>query len=239
MTAILWSWAASAVVLLALSVIIARRVFLPPGDVRPTPWWLGILIDDRGRFSLNRLQLVLWTMVVVSLIAGVFFGRLIEGLAEPLEFTIPERVLGLIGISIGAGVTVGAVKATKKAESEGESVPPARGAVVAQGPRAGVKLATYQVTGRQPFLGQVLMAEEGTYADDIVDVTKFQSFAITIVLAAAYVGTAINTIVDAKTAANMTALPDLEGTFLVLLGISYTGYAGGKLKTSSGAPRKA
>jgi hypothetical protein len=182
---------------------------------------------------------MLWTLVVVSLISGVFFGRLIEGVAEPLEFTIPERVLGLIGISIGAAVTVGAVKATRKTEAEAVPVGPAPAAVVAQGARAGIKLATYQATGRLPFLGQVFMAEEGSYADDVVDVTKFQSFAFTIVLVVAYVGMAINAIVEEKTAAHLTALPDLKGTFLVLLGISYTGYAGGKLKQRSGTPRTA
>lgn len=239
MTAILWSWAVSAAVLLVLAVVLGRRVVLPPGDIRPRPWALGILIDDRGRFSLNRLQVVAWTLVVISLISGVFFGRLIEGVVEPLEFTIPERVLGLLGISIGAAVTVGAVKASKKAEAESkaQAVDPAPAPVVDQGPRAGIKLATYQATGRKPFLGQVFMAEEGSYADDVVDVTKFQSFAITVVLVSAYVGMAINAIVEAKTAANVMALPDLKGSFLVLLGISYTGYAGGKLKTASGAPR--
>jgi hypothetical protein len=239
MTAILWSWAVSAAVLLLLAVILGRRVFLPPGNVRPRPWFLGILVDDRGRFSLNHLQTVVWTLVVVSLVSGVFFGRLIEGVAEPLEFTIPERVLGLLGISIGAAVTVGAVKSTKKAESESAAVRPAPGVVVAQGARAGLKLATYQATGRPPFLGQVFMLEEGSYADDVVDVTKFQSFAFTIVLVVAYVGMAINAIVEAKTAARLTSLPDLKGTFLVLLGISYGGYAGGKLKNATGAPRKA
>lgn len=239
MTAILWSWAASAFVLIVLAVALGWRVHLPPGDVRPRPWCLGILIDDRGRFSLNRLQLVLWSLVVVSLISGVFFGRLIDGVPEPLEFTIPERVLGLIGISVGAAVTVGAVKATKRAQAEAEPVGPAPAAVVAQGARAGLKLATYQATGRPPSLSQVFMAEEGAYADDVVDVTKFQSFAFTIVLVAAYVGMAIDAIVKAKTAAALTALPDLKGTFLVLLAISYTGYAGGKLPTASGAPRAA
>jgi hypothetical protein len=237
MTAILWSWAVSAAVLLTIAIALGRRVFLPPGNVRPNAWWLGILVDDRGRFSLNRLQLVLWTLVVISLVAGVFFGRLIEGVAEPLEFTIPGRVLGLIGISVGAAVTVAAVKGTKKAEAEASPVGPAPAVLVDQGARANIKLATYQATGRPPRLWQIFMAEEGSFADDVVDVTKFQSFAITIVLVVAYVGMAINAIVEAKTAVHLNALPDLKGTFLVLLGISYTGYAGGKLAPSSGAPR--
>jgi hypothetical protein len=81
------------------------------------------------------------------------------------------------------------------------------------------------------------MTEEGEYADDVVDVTKFQSFGITIVLVVAYVAMAISAISEAGSAANVTALPDLKGTFLVLLGISYAGYAGGKLPQQAGTPR--
>jgi hypothetical protein len=80
------------------------------------------------------------------------------------------------------------------------------------------------------------MLEEGEYADQVIDVTKFQNFAFTIVLLVAYVVTAIHTIVEDKTAANVTALPGLAGTFLVLLGISYAGYVGGKLPPQVGTP---
>jgi hypothetical protein len=86
-------------------------------------------------------------------------------------------------------------------------------------------------------LGQIFMAEEGAYADDVIDASKFQSFAITIVVVVAYVAMAISTISDASSAAAVIALPDLKGTFLVLLGISSAGYAGGKLPTPPGTPR--
>ena len=275
MSAILWSWAISAVVLIVIAVLLGMLVRLPSEAERPKPRWLGILVDDRGRFSLNRTQLVLWSIVVLSLIAGVFFGRLIEDVPEPLEFTIPGNVLGLLGISVGTAVTVGAVKASKSTEAHNEvekhnveeqkqreAAPAAQAAAggqapagepaqqggpaqpaapaqppVQEPPRAAGRLATLTATGREPFLAQVFMVEEGEYADDVVDVTKFQSFALTIVLVVAYVAMAVNTIVEANSAAKVTALPDLKGTFLVLLGISYAGYAGGKLPPRAGAPR--
>jgi hypothetical protein len=239
MEAILWSWAVSAAVLLLLAVILGLRVTLPPGNVRPRPLWLGILIDNRGRFSLNRLQLIVWTTVVISLIAGVFFGRLIEGVDGPLEFKIPGNVLGLLGISVGSAVGVAAIKSNKAATATAPPEPPPAPEVVAPAPngRAATRLATYQATRRPPFLGQVFTVEEGAYADDVIDAGKFQSFAITIVLVVAYVAMAISSISDAASAAQVTALPDLKGTFLVLLGISYAGYAGSKLPTPPGTPR--
>ena len=46
------------------------------GRSRPLKRWLGILIDDRYRYSLTHFLIVLWSIVILSLIAGVFFGRL-------------------------------------------------------------------------------------------------------------------------------------------------------------------
>jgi hypothetical protein len=244
MEAILWSWAVSAVVLMGLAALLGMRVVLPDNE-RPTPGWLGMLVDARGRFSLNRLQVVVWSIVVVSLVAGVFFGRLIEGVVDPLNFTIPEKVLGLLGISLGTGVTVGAIKSNKSHTAAAPLTPRPAGAEVhepavpAAVGRAATKLASYQATSTMPFLAQIFMMEEGEYANDVVDVGKFQGFGFTIVLVVAYVATAIHAISQAKTAGNVTALPDLNGTFLVLLGISYAGYAGGKLPSQTGTPRMA
>jgi len=233
MTAILLAWAVSALTLLALALVLGWHVKLPgEGGGRLKLWALGILLDNRGRFSLNRLQLVAWSIVVISLISGVFFGRLIDEVANPLQFTLPGRVLGLLGISLGTGVTTGAVKATKKGKAEAEKIaaPPAG--------KASSRLATFEATKKQPTFWQVFMLEEGDYADDAVDVTKFQGFAITIVLVVAYVAMSIKYIVEAKLAGQVKSLPNIEGTFLVLLGISYGGYVGGKLPTQTGTPRR-
>jgi uncharacterized membrane protein len=107
MTAILWSWAVAAAIVLLVAGVLGTLVKLKPGP-------LGILVDTRGRYSLNHLQLVVWSVVVISLVAGVFFGRLIEGVGDPLGYTILDRVLGLLGISVGAGVTVGASSSRKE-----------------------------------------------------------------------------------------------------------------------------
>lgn len=210
MIAVLVAWGVSAALLLLLAGFLGTRVLSRPGP-------LGIIVDNRGRCSLNKLQLVAWSIVVLSLVSGVFFGRWLKGASDPLDFTIPGDVLGLLGISVGSGVTAGVVKATKNKT-------------------ASTTLATQANTGKRPFFGQVFMLEEGEYADQIVDVTKFQNFAFTITLLMAYIATAINTIVDAKTADKVTALPGLGGTFLVLLGISYAGYVGGKLPSQVGSP---
>ena len=63
---------------------------------------LGILIDGRGRFSLTRLQISLWTILTLSTVVGVSLAtvkirlhrgreRLRAALAEACSFSTDER----------------------------------------------------------------------------------------------------------------------------------------------------
>jgi hypothetical protein len=214
MAAIFVWWASSALVIVALGTLVG---FLATGRL------LGLLIDSRGRYSLTHLQLSLWTIVILSLVAGVFFGRWQHN-ADPLGFTIPAVVLALLGISVGSAVTVTAAKAAKnttRPANVAAAVPAP--AVAAPGPW-------------RPSLIQVFLLEEGTYADQVVDISKFQNFVITIVLVLAYIGLAVHSITAVGDASKVTALPTFSGTFLVLLGISHAGYLAGKLPSPGGQP---
>jgi hypothetical protein len=207
MVAILAWWGGSAVVLIALALLVGHAV---------TQQWLGLLIDSRGRYSLTHLQLSLWTIVILSLLAGVFFGRWQHNV-DPLGFSVPAVVLGLLGISVGSAVTVTAAKVAKN------TTRPANVAAAAPGPW-------------RPSLIQIFLQEEGTYADQVIDITKFQNFVITVVLVLAYIGLAVHTITAAGDASKVTALPGFSGTFLVLLGISHAAYLAGKLPSPDGQP---
>jgi hypothetical protein len=190
-------------VVLILVAVLLSTVMKPPR----VP--LGILIDNRGRYSLTHFQLVMWTILILSLVSGVFWGRLIEGVSDPLSFKIPGEVLGLLGISVGSAVLASTVKATKNANNP-------------QSVAASSKLDL-------PRFSQMFMVEEGEQADKVVDVTKYQNFAITLILLAAYTALAIHTVSDAASAAAVGSLPKFSETFLILVGISQAAYVGGKV----------
>jgi hypothetical protein len=206
---IFWSWAISAAIIVALAVTVGYAVVPKRGA-------FGILVDRRGRFSLTHFQLVAWTIAVLSLISGVFWGRLVNGVADPLSFSIPDEVLGLIGITLGSSVATAVVKSAKDET-------------------AGRRIAASNPKDR-PRFAQIFLLEEGLYADKVIDITKFQNFVITLVLLVAYIALAVDTIDDAGTAANVSALPDFSGTFITLLGISHATYIAGKLPTQQGTP---
>lgn len=207
MAAIFAWWGCSAAALIAFGLQVG---FLATGQL------LGLLIDSRGRYSLTHVQLSLWAVVILSLVAGVFFGRWQHNV-DPLGFRIPSVVLALLGISVGSAVTVTAAKGSKNITK------PANVAAAGPGPW-------------RPSLMQIFLQEEGTYADQVVDITKFQNFVITVVLILAYIALAIHAVTVAGTAGKVTELPVFSGTFLILLGISHAAYLAGKLPSSSGQP---
>jgi hypothetical protein len=218
-TAILawWGIVAAAIVCLAAAVglLINKRV-------------TGILIDTRGRYSLTHFQVILWTITILSLIAGTFAGRWQHHVPDPLQFTVPSAVLGVLAISLGSGVVSTVVKSSKDAKRLPN--------IAASEPSRAAALAQLDQSWR-PRFAQIFMQEEGDYADQVVDVGKFQNFIITLVLVVAYIGSVISAVHNAKTAGNFTALPTFEGTFLTLLAISHGAYVAAKIPPQQGTPK--
>ncbi len=206
MTAIWIAWPVCALLLVGLAAVLSLAM-------TPKRWPLGILIDNRGRYSLTHFQLTLWSIVILSLIAGLFFGRWIAGVDHPLEFSIPAHVLGLLGISVGSAAAATTVKSVKDQTNADN--------VAASGP------------ADPPRLAQIFLVEEGQYADQVIDITKYQNFVITIVLVAAYIGLSIH-FIGAAGGPGKTGLPDFSGTFLLLVGISQGGYVAGKVPSKAG-----
>jgi len=209
-TSIYWAWAISAGLLLLLSIIL--------GLLTETRSVFGILIDARGRMSLTHLQLTMWTILILSLISGVFWGRLLSGVHKPLEFEVPNEVLGLMGIAVASAVATTITKSAKDND-----------------PEASARIAVPD-EGDTPKLSQIFLLEEGALADEVIDITKFQNFVLTVILVVAYTAVSIDAIRPTSAAKPLTALPGLDPHFLTLLGISHAGYIAGKLPKQSGAP---
>jgi len=210
MGAIYVSWCISGVVLLGLAVVVGRAA---------TARIDGILIDERGRYSLTHLQLCLWSITILSLLSGVFFGRLTHGVADPLGITIPSSVLTLLGIAGGSAVATTGIKRSKDV-TYADRVAASGGTEKAYAPR----------------LAQIFLVEEGAFADQVVDVSKFQGFVATILLVVAYIAVTVKAISAAGTAQAVRSLPATPSTWVILFGISYGTYVTAKIPTSAGDP---
>ena len=125
---------------------------------------LALLVDNRQRFSLNHLQLSLWTLLVLSTLLAAFFT---SGL-DPVALEVPEELLILMGISVGSATVALAVKSAKDAPGSGADV-----------------------NNKGAKVSQVFLEEEGAHADQVVSLAKFQNLVLTLVAAFAFVALTI------------------------------------------------
>lgn len=197
-------WVVSLVALIALAALIGRYAVKANGR---TP--LGILIDNRGRFSLTHFQTVIWTLLILSALIAVL---IVTGDFSTLQ--IDSTLLGLMGISAGSAVLGTGVKAAK--DSGGSSARVARVGEFALSDGTTKKTITSK-------LSQIWLEEEGDFADRVVSITKFQNFVFTLVLVGIY----------CKLTVDAGSLPKLPESVVWLIGISHAGYVGGKVPNKS------
>jgi hypothetical protein len=184
----------------------------------------GFLIDPRNKMSLSRLQLVLWTIVILPafLAAAVYnFGA---GAEDPLNITVPPEVWGLLGISTGSLVGSGIIKSGR-----GDADPAAvEQAEQDPNPAALTRLKNQQDVNTEAERASVadLFKGELVGSKDHLEVGKVQMFFFTLLVVFAY-GKAIAAGFD-NAGEVISSLPDLSAGILALLAISHAGYLANK-----------
>lgn len=149
-----------------------------------TGTWKSLLIDERNKQSLSRLQLVLWTGLVTSAIAAAVAWNIHMGAADPLGIQIPQEILLLLGISATALVGSNFIKqeqsktpTTVQAEKSFNEI--TSGELTEEGKlAANVSLVQARWTD--------MFRSEGTNNYPKLDIGKIQLFFFTIVSVLAY-----------------------------------------------------
>lgn len=190
----------------------------------------GCLVDSRNKMSLSRLQLILWTIVVLPgfLAAAVFnFGA---GVPDPLNITVPPQVWALLGISAGSLVGAEIIKSTRPNDNEVTE------AQLAQAPNPEAAEKNLQVTNTRPEEASVadLFNGELEGSNHHLVVGKVQMFFFTLLVVFAY-GKAIAAGFD-NAGEVIDRLPELSAGVLALLAISHAGYLADKSVPSSSTP---
>ena len=184
--------------------------------------WLGILIDSRNRFSLSRLQIVLWSTVLIS----AFFSVLLQ--VNSTEIYIPPEVWALMGISTGSAAGAVMIKGTKAQQQ------PTGDAVQKQADRSGKTVAEVAQslrgllpTANKPRFSDLFTGEEMS-DQTTVDIGKVQMFFFTFVAVIGYVtalhGNSLAVSPDGLKEHYCAYFPALSTSLLTLIGISHVGY---------------
>ena len=199
---------------------------------------MGVLWSSRNTYSLSRLQIVMWTLLVLSALAGVVITRSLgllsagASLVNALDVYIPGELLAVMGISVASSAAAPAILSLKSQAS------PPSGALME---RAQQRAGTVEAAGR------VLVRPEGCpplvrdifQSDDIgnagcVDIGKVQQAVVTLLLWSVYLAMLARMFWSGLAPlpspsppgipAGGSALPALSEGFVYLLGISHAGY---------------
>lgn len=209
-------WLINLGLLTAFAVIAGRGV---------SGYWRGILIDSRNRLSLSRLQMLAWTLVVLSAVLTVAFTNLSSGADAALRIGIPSELLVAMGISTASLLASPLILNTRREQpvaiSELERTVTAlhrQGATEVDPANPSVLIRNVDPCGAR--WGDLVKGEEAGNAAT-VDLGRLQMLLITFVLIASY-GALLMTLF--RQGGTVSALPGLDAGMNLLLGISHTGY---------------
>jgi hypothetical protein len=198
----------------------------------------GILIDDRNRLSLSRLQWVAWFIVLL----GGYYTEAVWNMAGKGPFPDMQRDLWvLLGIVSGSAVASNLIVDQKKAGTQ-----PVGQAPPASPPQPGqpdqIGRIDRNVTVEEASWADLFLGEEVANRD-VVDISRLQQLVITVLLVVSYVTFLWDVLGTAAGTMNMPPVADTgdkhlaNGTqhgFLWLLGISHAAYLAYKATPKSG-----
>ncbi len=161
----------------------------------------GVLIDDRHRITLGRLQMLLWTVLVLSAYLAAALANIGREAGSPLDVNIPSELWLAMGISTASLLAAPAALSYKERRQPGH-------------------LHSWTTEGESRF-SDLFRGEE--YSDqDHLDLGKVQMFLFTVVLVLGY-GLAVGDMLD-DTTGPFTTLPAVDAGVVTLLAISHAGY---------------
>jgi hypothetical protein len=226
-----WSWMWVAIFMVVFMMVLGTTI---SGRL------LGILITEQNVMSLARFQAVLWTVIVISAFFVIAIARIDHAgkassdgkPSDPLNITLSNELLALLGISATALVGSPLIAATKKSKKPDQSDPQ-----ITTGDRADA--GTIGIANAEGILFKNADINAACFTDifegdelannNHVDLGKVQMFYFTVVTAVAYIAVIWKTIgtPDTLYSANFT-FPALSAGAVALLGISNAGYLANK-----------
>jgi len=199
----------------------------------------GLIIDNRNRMSLSKLQMLVWTVVVISALIVYAAYNVRLQVEAPLDINIPPELLFAMGISATSFIATPAILSLKSQET------PAQADVDTANAAPGTSQNQGKVFGRAS-------ASDASWTDlfqgdevgnfDSPDLSKIQQVAITLLLVGVYSAQIITLFAGlGAPGSKLASLPVLGQQFVVLMAISHASYLAYKAAphTASGDPNAA
>ena len=205
----LWKVGAWLATLMAMALVCAAIGLAIKG------YWLGTVMSARNRLSLSRLQMLGWTLLVLSALATAAASNFAQtGSMSALAIDIPGELLAAMGIAATSMVAAPALLSLKAASPLGR----AESAPLHLSSGIHVRESAERASWLDIFRGD----EMGNC--DTPDLSKIQQFLITLVLILLY-GVLIGGMLYRLPPEGLfAAFPKLSDNVVWLLGVSHAGY---------------
>jgi hypothetical protein len=194
----------------------------------------GVLIDERNKMSLSRLQTVLWSVVIIGSMVAFALIRLKAGALDPLNVSVPDALLVAVGITTTALAGSPIIRSVKEQSEKRPNADQVRDTGIGLGLSGEPRMRGLIVVNETPAAASwmdMLRGEEGGNAAAL-DIGKIQMFWFTGLLVAAYlvmIGAQITTGANAATVVGgLDGLPEISPAFVTLLGIANGAYLANK-----------
>ncbi len=213
----LWAW---------LITLILLTIFAAMAGYGITGLWKGLLIDEQNKISLSRLQMTLWTIIVLSGFLIAALSNIATGRKDPLSIAIPSELWVLMGISTTSLIGSPLIKSTKVAKTANPAEKQINCALLA---KQGVDTSKIIVKGllvvnttfEQASWSDLFKGEEIGNSHQL-DLGKIQMFYFTLILVFTYAVT-LGTALSSSTV-KISDFPAFDSSMVALMGISHAGY---------------
>jgi hypothetical protein len=175
-----------------------------------------VLVDDRQRWSLSRLQLLAWTVLLLPSIWTMVIVRMLAHANDPMALGMDENMWALLGISAASFVGSPLILERKRT-SPGL-----------------LDVAAVSEDGSTPAGVRDLFRGEQTGNADLVDIARVQMCLLTAVAVAVYFVACWRAF--AGEPATALAFPPMSQNLVVLIGISHATYLAAKVPDHPAGP---
>ena len=190
--------------------------------------WRGVLISQRNVMSLARMQMILWTIIVISAIFTAAMWNMHLDIDEALDIAIPGELWTLMGVATTSLVGSAMIISSKETQKPDQADLAKTKDLLAKAGDDPKKIDNngLALTNTEPEMASwsdlITGDETGNAAH--LDLSKCQMLLFTIVVAIIY-SVSIWTLFGATgEEGSVTKLPDLDKSILALIGISHAGY---------------
>lgn len=234
-----------------LAILVLLTAFILTAGQGITGTWRGALIDDRNMISLSRLQMIAWTILIVSAFAAAGVANMKPPAKEtestvgvdqngdvsdkgPLDIAIPQELWWLMGIATTSLVGSPLIKNSKKTRPHNKNEWKATRAQICaheghaadstDAPANGPTNAGQIICNKDPKDARWanLFQGEETGNGAHLDIAKIQLFYFSAIGVLTYGLALAHKFTDVDTM--ITDFPDLSESLVALMGISHGGY---------------